>query len=142
MEKSFKRQKEIDKGSQHLTKLYKKARDLRRIFNELENELDEQENAGKPDHIKDNVNLFPNQRLRSGTICFGSSYMTDTSSEKPNRTNASTYIMYYCEVGGFGDRVTNLSVSFLLVRMYVTIFKNIGLLLNAKSNKCFCHVLL
>jgi hypothetical protein len=48
-------QKDLNKGSHQFKELQTKARDLRRVFDELDNEHAERESKGVPGHIKDNV---------------------------------------------------------------------------------------
>jgi hypothetical protein len=48
-------QKEVDKGSQQFKELQTRARDLRKVFDELDNEHAERESTGVPGHVKDNA---------------------------------------------------------------------------------------
>ncbi len=47
--------KEVDRGSQQFKELMMRARDLRRVFEELDNEHANRERTGVPGHVKDNV---------------------------------------------------------------------------------------
>jgi hypothetical protein len=48
-------EKGITEGSQQLKELQSTARDLRKIFDEVDNELGERESSGVPGHVKDNA---------------------------------------------------------------------------------------
>jgi septal ring factor EnvC (AmiA/AmiB activator) len=48
-------QKEVDQGSQQFKELTTKARDLRKVFDELDKEHAERESTGVPGHVKDNA---------------------------------------------------------------------------------------
>jgi hypothetical protein len=48
-------QKEVDQGSHQFKELVTKARDLRKVFDELDNDHAERESKGVPGHVKDNV---------------------------------------------------------------------------------------
>jgi hypothetical protein len=48
-------EKGVTDGSQQFKELQSSARDLRRIFDEVDNELGERESSGVPGHVKDNV---------------------------------------------------------------------------------------
>jgi hypothetical protein len=48
-------EKGVTEGSQHFKELQSSARDLRGIFDEVDNELGERESLGVPGHVKDNV---------------------------------------------------------------------------------------
>jgi hypothetical protein len=48
-------EKGVTDGSQHFKELQSSARDLRRIFDEVDNKLGERESSGVPGHVKDNV---------------------------------------------------------------------------------------
>jgi hypothetical protein len=48
-------QKEVDQGSLQFKELLTRARDLRRVFDELDNEHAERESTGVPGHVKDNA---------------------------------------------------------------------------------------
>jgi cobalamin biosynthesis protein CobT len=48
-------EKGVTEGSQLLKELQSSARDLRMIFDEIDNELVERESSGVPGHVKDNV---------------------------------------------------------------------------------------
>jgi hypothetical protein len=48
-------QKGVTEGSQQFKELLISAKDLRRIFDEVDNQLGERESLGVPGHVKDNV---------------------------------------------------------------------------------------
>jgi hypothetical protein len=48
-------QKEVKQGSLQFKELMTRARDLRKVFDELDNEHSERESRGVPGHVKDNA---------------------------------------------------------------------------------------
>jgi hypothetical protein len=56
-------EKGVTEGSQLFKELQNNARDLRKILDEIDNELGERESSGVPGHVKDNVN-WVNARAR------------------------------------------------------------------------------
>jgi hypothetical protein len=56
-------QKDVEKGSRQFKELQTMARDLRRVFDELDNKHAERESMGVPGHVKDNVK-WDQARLR------------------------------------------------------------------------------
>ncbi len=48
-------QKEVENGSLQFKELMSRARDLRKVFDELDNEHAERESRGVPGHVKDNA---------------------------------------------------------------------------------------
>jgi hypothetical protein len=56
-------QKGVTEGSQHFKELQSSARDLRKIFDKVDNELGERESSDVPGHVKDNVH-WVNARAR------------------------------------------------------------------------------
>jgi hypothetical protein len=50
-------EKEVNQGSLQFKELMRKARHLRKVFDELDNEHAERESTGVPGHVKDNTEL-------------------------------------------------------------------------------------
>jgi hypothetical protein len=63
-------EKGVNEGSQQFKELQSSARDLRKIFDEVDNEVGERESSGVPGHVKDNANWI-NARARLHKVYLG-----------------------------------------------------------------------
>jgi hypothetical protein len=72
-------EKGVTEGSQQFNKLQSSARDLRKIFDEVDNKLGERESSGVPGHFKDNIN-WVNARARLHAVYHAArSYLEQSS---------------------------------------------------------------